>query len=136
MTGILFLKGYSQGSRIYKEWYLDFLEMSCFVNLILLCLAELFDGGSKSATAYVSVSYTMIIFAAVLAYHIIVELIVKAMCWKKFITNLRCKKHTEIGNRNDIISELAQPLVTFSEVAGPAQEEQPDAIENYSPASN
>ena len=85
--------------------------MSCFVNLILLCLAELFDGGrdeSRNVTAYVSVSFTMILFAAVLAYHIIAELIIKAICWKKFIA--RCKKHTEtldlIGNQNDK-SELA-----------------------------
>lgn len=112
--------------------------MSCFVNLILLCLVELFDGGryeSISVTAYVSVSYTMILFAVVLAYHIIVELIVKAICWKTLI--IKHKKHTEtldlIGDRNDI-SELAQPLVTYSEVAGPAQEGQPDTIiENSSP---
>ena len=137
MTGLLFLKGYSQGSKIYKKWYLDFLEMSCFVNLILLCLIELFDGGrykSISVTAYVSVSYTMILFAVVLVYHIIVELIVKTICWKTLI--IKHKKHTEIldlfGNQNDIF-ELAQPLVTYSEVAGPAQEGQPDTIENSSP---
>ena len=137
MTGILFLKGYSQGSRIYKKLHLDFLEMSCFVNLILLCLAELFDGGrdeSRNVTAYVSVSFTMILFAAVLAYHIIAELIIKAICWKKFIA--RCKKHTEIldliGNQNDK-SELAQPLVTYSEVAGPEPEGQSHTIEDHSP---
>ena len=128
MTGVLFLKGYSQGSRIYKNWYLDFLEMSCYVNLILLCLVELFDSGNNehgNVTAYVSVSYTMVLFAVVLGYHIIAEFIVKAPCWKCLITNH--KKHTEtlIGNQNDV-SELAQPLVTYSEVhvAGPTQEGQ------------
>ena len=53
---------------------------------------------------------------------------------EKFIA--RCKKHTEtldlIGNQNDK-SELVQPLVTYSEVAGPEPEGQSHTIEDHSP---
>ena len=37
ITGLLLLKGYSQGSRIYKKWSLDLLEMTCYVNITLFC---------------------------------------------------------------------------------------------------
>ena len=68
ITGLLLLKGFANKS-IYKRWPLDVLEVSCYVNILCFCLANLFAlAGNRDGTAmaYVSGSLIVIEFAAIL----------------------------------------------------------------------
>ena len=76
ITGLLLLKGYSQGSRIYQKIFLDLLEMISYSNLILLCLVEFFcleSSRNRHAIAYVSVFCMIALFLSILAYHVFTE---------------------------------------------------------------
>lgn len=43
MTGLLLLKGYLQGRRLYKKAFIDLLEMICYVNILVSCLTIFFS---------------------------------------------------------------------------------------------
>ena len=121
MTGLLLLKGYSQGSRIYRKWSLDLLEMSCYVNLLLFCLAELFSlkgNRNRHVIAYISGSHSLTLCVVVFIYHIFAEFVSKTKHWKGLTQQ---NKQILEGNKKMEESELIQPLVTYSEVAGPGQ---------------
>ena len=76
-TGLLLLKGYSQGSRICKKVFVDVLEMTSYVNLILFCLATFFSlkgDRDKIIAANISGIVAMVVIIVVLLYHIFTEI--------------------------------------------------------------
>ena len=124
ITGLLLLKGYSQGTRIYQKVFLDMLEMMCYINLTLFCLAEFFclEGNqSRHSIAYISVFCMIALFLIVLAYHMYTEFLAKA----SFKSWIGFRSHTKqnLEGGEDVVSELVQPLVTHSEVPGPGDNE-------------
>ena len=128
ITGLLVLKGYSQGSTVYRRQFIDILEMVCYVNIAMFCLAELFvlgGNGGVGAIAYVSGSITFILFLFVIIYHIYTELLLKSVLWKRV---RQCRQRHGRYNVEDDIQEnllLAQSEVTHSEVPAPVRGELP-----------
>ena len=122
MICLFLLKGYSQGSTIYRKWSIDVLEMACYVNIVLFCLSESFTFDSnrhRSVVAYVSVSITFVLFLVILTYHIFTELFSKTKLWE--ILKSRYKISTKVNNDCQEWKSV-QPTVTYSEVAGPSRE--------------
>ena len=124
MTCLLLLKGYSQGN-LYQKWSLDVLEMACYLNIALFSLVELFilEGNrNQEIIAYISGSFTIVLFLLVLVYHLFTEVLSKANVSKL----LRQKQEGPEELRIDLlVTDVNQrPLVepTYSEVAGPARE--------------
>ena len=94
--------------------------MTCIINIILFSLVEFFclkGNRNQTTIAYISVSSTLALFTVVLIYHIFTEFISKQKFWSGLIANNR-----RIENDQPEESELVQPLVTHSEIAGPTRE--------------
>lgn len=95
MIGILLLKGYLQGRRLYKKAFIDLLEMICYANILVSCLVIFFslNGDRNTETAaYISGSVTFIQLIFVLAYHVFTEFCSKC-------------KHIQNGPANTIESD-------------------------------
>ena len=82
MVSLLLLKGFLKGN-IYQKWPLEILEIFSYMNIICLCLAQLFaiaiHRNAGIIIAYISGSLTVALFIIVLAYHIYSELLSKTV---------------------------------------------------------
>jgi predicted outer membrane repeat protein len=111
----------SVSGRVYKKWPVEILEVSCYVNLILLCFATLYELQNKrfkECLAYTSVSIIIIQFIGVLLYHITTEIILRTKNWKRLINKYSvspqcCLK--KIGGNND--TELIDACMHTSSMA-------------------
>ena len=126
-TSLLLLKGCLQGNRIYRKRFIDLVEMTCYVNIALLALTELFTlGGNENRTtaAYISGSVTFALFLLVITIHICTELISRSVVWK-YVKQCR-QRPRDIDDSEEIIDLLsAQQEVTQSEVPAPVKGELP-----------
>ena len=67
-------------THVYKKWPVETLEVTCHINLALLCLATLFGLESmqtRTVVTSISISITFTLLLGVLVYHIFTELIAK-----------------------------------------------------------
>ena len=82
ITGVLLMsKIVGIGNRVYKKWPIEILEVSCYMNLILLCLATFFcleKGGARSIFQYPS--HLSCLHVGIFVYHLLAELMTKL--WK------------------------------------------------------
>ena len=92
-------------SRVYKKWSVEILEVSCYVNLILLSFATLFELQNKrfkESIAYTSGSIIIVQFIGVLLYHTFTEVILQTKIWKsvvnKHLMPLQCHLKKLTGN--------------------------------------
>lgn len=84
MTGILILKGYFKGNKIYKKWPVEILEMISYLNITLFSLTSYYFLGSRhhqEVVAYLSVSVTFALFVVILLYHLVSEFLLKSRLW-------------------------------------------------------
>ena len=119
ITGLLLLKGFANKS-IYKRWPLDVLEVSCYVNILCFCLANLFAlAGNRDGTAmaYVSGSLIVIEFAAILCAELLSKPIMRL--WSKYKQRMQ---HTEMIYEAEL-KEDRHFEITYSEVSAPPREE-------------
>jgi len=83
-TGVLTVWAWFSGG-VYKNWYLDALEGSFVLNLIVLSVATYhvqLSGGDQLAVGYTSVSIALATFIGILAYHIFQQ-VRHTKLWKK-----------------------------------------------------
>ena len=83
-TGVLTVWAWVSGG-VYKNWYLDALEGSFVLNLIVLSVATYhvqLSGGNQLAVGYTSVSIAFATFIGILAYHIFQQ-VRHTKLWKK-----------------------------------------------------
>ena len=92
-------------SRVYKKWPVEILEVTCYVNLILLSFATLFELQNKrfkESIAYTSGSIVIVQFIGVLLYHTFTEVILQTKIWKSVINKhlipLQCHLKKLTGN--------------------------------------
>ena len=116
IVGILLLmKFVSAFSPVYKKWPVEYVEVICYVNLILLCMASFFsrDNETKAIVTNISVSVTFILFMCVLLYHIFSELTCPRLMGRK----------QQRGNRPQEIqtSQLEKSEVTSTTILGPVK---------------
>ena len=87
VTGILIVKGYFKGSKIYKKWPVEVMEMISYLNITLFSLTCFYFLGSRhrqEAVAYLSVSVTFALFIVVLMYHIVSEFLLRSRLWRSW----------------------------------------------------
>ena len=100
MTGILILKGYFKGNKIYKKWPVELIEMICFLNITLFSLTSYYFLESRNrqvAVAYISGSVTFTLFVVILLYHTVSEFILKSRLWKTW----RQRRYLPVATIND-----------------------------------
>ena len=123
VTFVIMLKAYI-GDSIYKKAALDYLECTCYFNLLLLTLFILFyvhDDKRSCIVICISVSITLILFACVMLYHIHSTL-VRSDKYNRLCSNVvQILKRHSYGNSSDPSRPLTsnKPLVkcTTTEVA-------------------
>ena len=110
---------------VYKKWYLDALESSFFLNLIILCAATYqvqLAGGSQAAVVYTSVSIAFITFIVIIAYHMWFRA-QDIRVWKNFINKVRnfCNQsfarkepRSAVPELHTSCSDLREPLDLLS----------------------
>ena len=75
------------GGRIYKNWYLQALDVSYIVNIGILAAATYYvrcAGGNQTALAYVSVGIALLTFIGIVVYHAITQ-IKGSHTWRRII---------------------------------------------------
>ena len=75
------------GGRIYKNWYLQALDVSYIVNIGILAAATYYvrcAGGNQTALAYVSVGIALLTFIGIVVYHAITQ-IKGSHVWREII---------------------------------------------------
>lgn len=126
-SGLVFLlKG--QFGRIYKNWMIDILETTCYLNIVLLSAATLFLFESKcdqTTVTFISVLITFVLCFIVIVHHTHVEV------WLKLIRNrIPCRKNNssrdaevrgilDIYNNEIGAQPEAEAICTFSEIEAP-----------------
>ena len=124
MIAILLFRMISSGN-LYKTWLLDMLEISCFVNLLLFCLIQLYILGGNKDQSYnfivinVSVSVTFVMFFIIIVYHILTECFALTSLWKKWKQNRRLLDEDEEAEVNTPSEDYNQP--TYSIVDRPSK---------------
>ena len=78
MSTLLLLKS-MLSFQVYKRWLIEALELTCYFNIILFSIVKLFiiiEASKRDQTiiTYVSGSITLVLFAAVVCFHILTEL--------------------------------------------------------------
>ena len=125
-TGILVAWAWVSGG-VYRIWYLDALECSFALNLIILVGATYHvhrSGGNQLAVGYTSVSITLATFIGILAYHIFQQLR-STKLWKK-VPKLNLK-----SNRQNVKQAANKPAdnleveTDFSRLREPLLEDLP-----------
>ena len=74
--GLLFLKGVV--SRVYKNWTVEIINVTCYLNMAILSISTLFilEVRSKNVAAYAIISGAIVIFLLVLVliYHVFTKI--------------------------------------------------------------
>ena len=80
--GLMFLKGLT--SRIYKNWLVEAISMTCYLNMALLSISTFFsleNMSNQSTFAFISGSVVILVLFIVLSYHLFTEICLKV--WKR-----------------------------------------------------
>ena len=100
---LMFLKALI--GRIYKNWIVQAINVTCFLNMALLTLSTLYSQSSQSIFAFISGSVVILLFFLVLSYHIFTEIFLEM--WKKLIKK-KVAESLDYTNDNDLsnVSEI------------------------------
>lgn len=108
--------------RIYKKWPIDILEISIYINIIVLCISTIFtnivnDEKSKAGINNTSVAIIFLMFVGIISYHVFFEVsIIKTNIWKRLT-----ERHSPSQNELDLSVKLISttPTATSSVVERP-----------------
>jgi hypothetical protein len=89
VISMLFLLKGMLSFQIYKRWLIEAIELVCYFNIMLFCLAKLFiivkaTKRDQAIIAYVSGSITLVLFVAVGSFHVLTELCSIKKAFKHF----------------------------------------------------
>ena len=110
--------------QIYKRWLIEVLELVCYFNIILFCLAKLFiiieaTKRDQAVIAHVSGSVTFTLLIVVAVFHVLTEVCSTEKALKHFCK----KKQNEEDDLGDILPESnsqgSQQVPTMSVVDAP-----------------
>ena len=137
MSMLFLLKGLLS-FQIYKRWLIEALELACYFNIILFCLAKLFiiikaTKRDQAIIAYVSGSITLILFVAVCVFHVLTEVCSIEKAFRHFC--LRKQEEESIDLSGDCTSASGsqashdQCVPTMSVVHAPTNQGDGDVLE-------
>ena len=93
------------GNRVYKNWYLNTLELSFIVNLCILALATLYirsTGGNQNAVTFTSVSVAFATFVGIVIYHSAQQIKHSPQLWRRmFPRNSSYEPFPQVRDLND-----------------------------------
>ena len=88
VMSILIIKDFVEGDgHLYLTRAIEMIEICCHFNLVLLCIISFFTLENikiKNIVAQISMSITIVLFLAVLLYHLFSEGVFKTKVWKKY----------------------------------------------------
>lgn len=135
LTLLLIVRSCLQGNRIYRKKPVEILELMCFLNIIILCLASFFvleSSFNRNILGYISGSITFILCIIVVTAHIILEFCIKARYLKKLVGLRRSTRRVQHGSVNDSCEALMEISggsedveCSISVVDAPPRHEQP-----------
>ena len=91
---LMFLKALI--GRIYKNWIVQAINVTCFLNMALLAVSTIFSQSSQSIFTFIFGSIIILLFFLVVSCHIFTEIFLKM--WKKLIKE---KVAESLNNTND-----------------------------------
>ena len=140
MVFTLFLLKSALYGPIYQKLPVEFLEVTCYVNIIVLSFASFYTLETKNGqfvVAYISGTVTIALFLVVLTYHIFTEMCPKTclQVWKKLLRKrLSINNHMEDGisllDYQQVEDCLPQPTVSWVDAPQGEQSLKQDANEN------
>lgn len=123
--GVLFLRAHV--GRIYRNSVIDSIEMICYSNAVVFSSLQLYflNVGSKEAinlTAYISGVIIMVLFIAVIFYHLCKEC--DSKCLKRFKQMIVLERNVILDENNENLADYPSEGViraapTFTVVEGP-----------------
>ena len=124
LTASAITVGYALSGMVYKSWYLNALELSFILNLVVLAVATYhvnLSGGSQAAVAYTSVGIAFFTFVVIFSYHVYIRIKSKVQYIQRGNQLQRGNNKCHINNNNDNPGCLchqprATPAVTHTEV--------------------
>lgn len=110
------MKLVSSFSPVYKKWQIEYVEVICYVNLILLCITMFFsqDIETRARVINFSVSVIFLLTLGILFYHIFIELI--------YLRLLDRKKDNDSPQETQC-DQLEKSELTSTTVMGPVKRE-------------
>ena len=98
--------------NVYKSWYLNVLEASFIINLLLLAIGTYYveiSGGNQSALTYTSVSVAFATFCGIVIYHSYLH--IKD---SKLIEKLVCTRKAHADDIDIIYAQMEDPPIRFA----------------------
>ena len=136
VMSILFLLRGMLSFQVYKKWLIEVLELTCYFNIILFCLAKLFiiieaTKRDQAIIAYVSGSITLALFVAVAGFHVLTEVCSIQRAFKHFYQRKQ-EEGIDLGNfTSGSGSQESQCVPTMSVVDAPANQGDRDALDPF-----
>ena len=97
------------GTRVYKTWHLNVLELSFIANLSILALATLYirsTGGNQNAVTFTSISIAFATFFGIIAYHSVQQIKDTPQLWRRMFPQYY---NYELVPQTDEDSDTAPP---------------------------
>ena len=136
MSMLLLLKG-MLSFRVYKIWIIEALELTCYFNIILFCLAKLFiiieaTKRDQVIIAYMSGSITLALFVAVTGFHVLTEVCSIEKALKCFCQRKQEEEGIDLSNCTSRSgSQGNQCVPTMSVVDAPTNHGDGDALQPF-----
>lgn len=88
ITGICTLRGYMKVNTLYRNWFVDILELTFYFNINIFTVATIYvrsyRKGYQNTVANISVGIAIVIFILIVIYHLYVCCLMKLSIWKRF----------------------------------------------------
>ena len=116
---------------IYRELSVDFLEATCYINIIVFSFASFYTLEAKidqTVVAYISGTIIVALFLAILACHIFIETCFKTNLWNKLkqkrpSVNMDGVSLIDYQQAEGNLGHLSQPIVSVSWIDAPQREQ-------------
>ena len=123
MSTLLLLKGIL--SQVYKQWLIEALELACYYNVTIFCLAKLFiiievTNRNQAVIVYVSGSISLALFVAVAGFHVLTEVCSIEKALKCFCQSKQRNEDVDLRNYSpNCDPQVSQRVPTMSVVDAP-----------------
>ena len=105
---------------VYKQWYLNALESSFILNLVLLSATTLYfklTGGNQAAVFYTSVSIAFVTFIGIIIYHVC-QRVMDTRVWRNLVRKIHNRRQPcDVEMEEVPPAPRPLPTVTFVDLA-------------------
>ena len=111
--------------RPYKSWAVEVLEIASYANIAGLCLATFYTsqvGASQYVVGYISGTISLLLFLAIVSYHVFTQLFFKTQLGRKLKNRFTRKLDSENDDQVSFVTmqdREESKLATYSQVDPP-----------------